>query len=548
MTEKESLEQLFLSNSILGQPSFDQSSQPKSELKDRTKDATRERLVSSNNGNIIDSSFEAIDGSTKRALVNRGWSTIVIHELGETSKRQDLKRALRIWDTFQSRMEDAIPNLDNDKIDELYTKFLRIFLELKSAETAVTVWNFMVKHGHEIGVKHWSAMLQGCARARDLKSLKGIWANMMKAGVAPDLIAWTTYVNGLMKCRQWEEGLQTLHQIGRLWISVEHGKSARDERGSRIALINAALEGLIDSKRLSALDSVLSWAYQQDITLETSTYNILLAPIARTGSLDAIENHLQAMSSQNCQPDATSYTIILSSLLSSSTRSFKALSLAEKEKIIFAIFSHMKESKIPPAAQAYSTVLSALLRPDRSFTAPSQAEPQSSDPFQHLPLVRKVLDHMRENSVDPSSHVYSSLLTHFFSQSPPDLEAVRTLWESISSSSSSPNQIDTVLYDRLIQGLSDNDQTDDALGLFRRMLREGRTPGWLALAKYLDALWRVEDWRGVNWLVKKVENPDGFSRWAKRELRAQGRWDSSVAQLRGMGVLDEEDHVDGQQK
>lgn len=476
-------------------------------------------------------------------------SSVFLTELEKAVNRTDAPRALKLWEKAQNAIE-AGTLADASALDKTYVHFISAFFKIRRPEDAISVWNYMIQKGHKPGQMHWTAMLQGCAhRGRsgggDFASLQNIWSNMMRSGVQPDTGTWTTYIHSLIKCRKWQEGLAALEQLGRMWKAGPDTKALHRDRKSAklatepeteklvpsIAPVRAALSALIDIEKFDCLPAVISWAESHSLQLDTYSYNILLRPLVRTSTPLEIQGHLSKMSLHNCQPDITTFTIILNGLVSNRTSPFRSLSPAEQESTIVSILQDMEAHSIHPNPHTYSTLLDGLL------SAPRSPDPSDSGP--NIQAARAVLSHMDARNIKPSSYIYTILLTHYFSLSPPDLPAINSLWESLRNGPTTST--DPVFYDRMIEGYADADEYEKALAFVRRMPKEGRSPGWVALGKVLGALERAEEWKVVGELVRDVEDEEGgLVSWGERNLRGKNEFWSRVDGIRERGLLKEE--------
>ena len=113
------------------------------------------------------------------------WMSSLMIDMDGAVKRSNAKSAVQVWKRAQRDLGNERLVGTPAKLDNLYTQFLSSFFELKRAETAISVWNFMVQKGHNITKVHWSAMLHGCIRVHDVSSLQEIWGNMRKSNIAP---------------------------------------------------------------------------------------------------------------------------------------------------------------------------------------------------------------------------------------------------------------------------------------------------------------------------------------------------------------------------
>lgn len=483
---------------------------------------------------------------------DQDWSSMGLHErllaIGRTSERSNPQLAIDLWRRFQADVEANKSETERDSHDHIYVRFLRTFWALRRHNEAIEVWNHMFKCGYPFKPKHWTAMLNGCIIAKDVESLQSLWTKMQNSGVLPDSTTWTTYIHGLIEGRKWEEGLKALEQLGRIWRSAPPLKpsdtTSDNSRGSNTGNDNqsaeeskfgsilrptenpvgAALSALIHINKRSLIPRVLAWARSHQVPLSGHTFNILLRPIVRHGTQADIQAHLQRMAEANCTPDVVTFTIILNGLVSNPTSAFRTLPPEAQENTIVSILADMEAQGIEPTAFTYGTLLDGLLTPAGSSSRDPSSSSSSSSLDDHTPNVqaaRTVLAHMAARKIYPSTHVYTILITHYFTRRPsPDLPAVASLWASIRHSNQY-NRLDNIFFDRLIEGYADNDELDEALKFLQLMPRYGNTPGWGALVRLLTALVRAREWGLCGELVEDVERGDGSLRVGQG--RGQGR-------------------------
>lgn len=449
-------------------------------------------------------------------------------DLRKAVKQSDLKYATKLWDRAKRKIEhhEGITGT----LGETFAEFLTSFTALGRPDRAIDVWNTMVRAGCKPSEEHWIAMLDGCKKSRDLPSLQTIWQNNKASGVRISNEMWRMYLSGLLQCRDWQAALKALEELGRAWKdSTAHidttpsqntdtrTDTQQDQFSPSIIPINTAMSGLIALNQGDAAQTVLRWAISQKVKPDISTFNILLRPAVRKDLRDETQRILHAMQKHNCQPDVVTFTILLDGLFRNPTSSFQSQSPEQQQNAVSQIFQDMEENGIEANTYTYGTILDSLLSP-RSF---------------NLTAARAVLNRMTERNIKPSPHIYTILITHYFSTSPPNLIAIDSLWCRIQLEKS---PIDHVFYDRMIEGYSRIGEIEKMLAFLRRMPREGKTPGWIALLGVLRALAAVEEWNLARDLVTDVVDEKGLFRNGSRGWRGEEEFWGLVGSLRGRGV------------
>ncbi|KAL9121629.1 MAG: hypothetical protein Q9187_001807 [Circinaria calcarea] len=453
-------------------------------------------------------------------------------DLRKAVKQSDLKYATKLWDRMKRKIEHH--EVEPDMLSEAFAEFLASFTALGRPDKAIDVWNTMVRAGCKPYEEHWIAMLDGCRKARDLPSLQTLWQNIKTSGVRIRNELWRMYLSGLLQCRDWQAALKALEELGRAWKkSTTHTvprpdailpqntdtttDSQQDQLLPSIIPINTVISGLIALNQTDAVKTVLRWANLQKVKPDISTFNILLRPAVRKDLRGEIQRILQEMQKSDCQPDVVTFTILLDGLFRNPTSSFQSQSLEEQQKAVSQIFQDMKDMGIEANTYTYSTILDSLLSP-RSF---------------NLAAARAVLARMTDRNIKPSPHIYTILITHYFSTAPPNLPAIDSLWRRIRLDKS---PTDHVFYDRMIEGYSRVGEIEKMLAFLRRMPAEGKTPGWIALLGVLRALAQVQEWDLVRDLVRDVVDERALFRNGSRGWKGEEEFWALVESLRARGV------------
>ncbi|MCJ1375084.1 hypothetical protein MMC20_006318 [Loxospora ochrophaea] len=437
--------------------------------------------------------------------------------------RPDLNTTLKLWHGLQPKI--ARTPGDGDKYGPDFAKLLRTFFALGQPEKAIEVWNSLIKSGCKPAGQHWLAMLVGCKKARDLSSLQNIWQRMKAAGTQPDIQLWTTYISGLLACRQWRSAISALKELGKVW----HSPNSNFQPS--IVPVNAALSGLVSLNKLSTAQTVFQWALKnQNLSPNISTFNTLLKPFVRADDSSTVSQILAAMESHSCKPDIITFGILLDGHFRNPTRSFQTHTSPEAQQAaVTSIFDDMQAVGIKANAYTYSTLLDALLGRNK----PNDSDTNHTS-LNNLPAARAVLDHMAAHNVKPSPHIYTILITHYFASTPPNLPAIDSLWQRITLSRT---PVDHVFYDRMIEGYGRVGAIEKMLFFLKRMPAEGKSPGWLALLGTLKALVLVREWELVRDLVRDVaDEKEGLFRVGSRGWRGKEEFWALVEDLKDSGV------------
>lgn len=450
---------------------------------------------------------------------------LISQDLARAVQRSDTGLATKLWQRFyDNSIHDGVMESSQDQI---LSQFLTSFFSLRRPEQAVNVWNAMVRWNLTPKQKHWQAMIVGSTKAKDLTSVQQIWSNMKAAGVEPDTKSWTAWIHGLIKCGEWQIGLGALEELGHIWRRAPEKAKPNDTGTGQllptIEPVNGAITALLATGKADLVPKVFRWAKSRNLTMNTSTFNIMLRPAIRKDRIDEVYHLLSEMETHNCQPDIVTFTIILNGLLSNPTSSFHTQTPEAQQSTVLSLLSTLQNNGLTATAHTYSTVLDGLLSPQTL----------------NLTAARAVLDHMAGNNLKPSPHIYTILVSHYFDASPPNLAAIDSLLHRIRQEK---GVLDPVFYDRMIEGYARMGEVEKMLQFVRRAPKEGKTPSWMALLAVLKELVRQQEWVFVKEFVADVsDREEGLLRHGEGSKVGRDWFWELVDDLKGSGALREEE-------
>ncbi|KAF2011147.1 hypothetical protein BU24DRAFT_399377 [Aaosphaeria arxii CBS 175.79] len=418
----------------------------------------------------------------------------------------------RIWaETIMAyTKEDGAANIP----PIVYNSFLTGFLALFASDQAVTVWNHMMEHGVKPDVTTWTAMLTGCVRARDLRGLNAMWARMIQSGVQPDNFAWTTRVNGLISLREINAGFSTLDEMGKAWLASQHSPSSQEMSHKQkksptnksvihtkpsIEVINGAITALanlpqrqlsFDRKR-DFIHKVLSWARTFDISPDARTYNSLIKVYLVGNDHETTFKLLRQMESQGIQADLATYTMLVRA--SFDNADFAALDQDAQAAHITTLFTQLESSGLRLNSYIYATTIDTMLKQYKNF-----------------PAVRAVISYMTSRNMSPGPHIYTSLFTHYFQESPPNIAAADSLWLQILQTPGAGT--DKFLFDRIIEGYAAAGEVGRMMTVLTRMSKHGKLPGWDAIVAVVRALVHAGERERARNVVRDVRSGEGVAK------------------------------------
>ncbi|KAF1942960.1 hypothetical protein EJ02DRAFT_453866 [Clathrospora elynae] len=400
----------------------------------------------------------------------------------------------------------------------IYNAFLSGYLVLFSSQRSVEVWNHMIAHGVKPDLQSWVALLEGCAKAKDLNGFNAMWQRMLSTGVEPDNYAWTTRVNGLISLRQINQGLVALDDMGKRWMSAEtavktpqtHGKGKKGSmklpsskavnnctkpsieviNGAITALVQIRPESMRHEERIKYVQKILSWASNFQIVPNAIIYNSLIQLYLRARDSATAFKILSQMERDGLEGDMATHTMLITAAFDN--QKFDGLTEAQRTERILKIFDDLEASGMRLNDHVYSAAIDRLLKQYANYSA-----------------VRTLIEHMQARKFVVSPQVYTSLITHYFQSNPPNITAVDGLVHQIFTSPRVPS--DRILFDRLIEGYASHAEVGKMMSVLTRMSKQGKLPGWSALTAVVRALVEDQDYDRARNVVRDVERGEGVA-------------------------------------
>ena len=446
----------------------------------------------------------------------------IISEIQKTLKEADVSKLMSLWHEYSERLGTGQVCRDSDQ--DVFCDFTKAFFALRCSDLAMDVWNTMGKYKIAPNRRYWRVILVGCQIANDAVSSESFWSRMIASNIVPNEAMWTTRVQTLIAGGDWRKGIAALEELSSTWKTNvtqksrtsrskhEDGQDSTSPLISPLGPLKEAIMGLLGTGHYGVADKLFTWAKSLSLPLDTHIFNILLKPRIRGAyNLGDIYAYIADMESYSCMPDTHTYTLLFNGILSNPASDFHSKSPQQQITFLTTMLDGMENKNIIPNEYTYSTILSGLL-----------AGPPSSNRPPDDTTARAILDRMTQASaagqVKPSAHFFTIFMTHYFSLHPPNLQAVSSLWHSMSESQEIINCLDNIFYDRMVENYARIGDTEKMLYFLRKMPEQRKTPGWIALLAALRRLVEIHDWDGVAELIQDVNGGagQGLLRFAQR--------------------------------
>jgi len=440
----------------------------------------------------------------------------------------------------------------------LYEHFMLAFLAMRQPRLALETWNTVIESGVEPTAKTWTVLMRGCSRGNDADALETFWARMRMQGVQPDQHAWSVRLFSLIKAKRISTAFSALKMMGQEWIAAvrkqqkvslqqasnkhygiaqlpeidlaQWNSDIGDVPRPNIAVVNSVVSALAN-KDDQHIPRVLAWAREFAIDFDLTTYNALLNVAMRHGKTSEAFSILKHMQDRAIEPNSITFTVVLAALFQSDF--FTKLSQSEQTTQLFALIHSIEASckTVKLDSKGYALAIDRMLKLHNNPAA-----------------ARALLDHMSERHLEPTTHIYTILMTSYFDADPPDFAAAEALWARLRSANSGYGAaLDTIFYDRMVEAYAKHHAhvgIAPMLTFLERMSHEGKRPGWQVLELVARALVEQDEWGRLHGLIDDIRESKGLVRVGPRGLVGQNefwRFIISTGVLEREGVTSEQE-------
>lgn len=465
-------------------------------------------------------------------------------EIKSAMSKADTGKTTALWRICMTQIEQGA--MRDEAGQEVLCQLTHACFTLRRSDLAIKIYNAIRKSGITPTLGYWRVIFIGCLRDRDAASMAGFWSKMEELGVSADVAMWTARIQTLILGGMWRQGLEALVELCEKWKrdssrraqipdlnAPEFDTPAFTAPISPLSPLKAALSSLRSIDRHELVAKLFTWAKAKLLPIDTITFNILLESRLRNTTDDKdVHAILADMRVHSCKPDLGTYTVILNGILCNASSDFHRKGSNEQTSFLLGMLDQMERQNIIPDERTYSTIFHGLLRGSTSGKGCTD-----------LVAARAVLDRMTlaaaSKQVSPSSPIFTSFMTHYFSLHPPDLLAVSSLWNSINASREVRSCLDAVFYDKMIVDYAKIGDVEKMLYFLRTMVNERRSPGYLALLAVLRKLVESREWDAIVKLVRDVEGGPGKGLLRYRQGPTKGKYEfwKLVERCRDEGYL-----------
>jgi pentatricopeptide repeat protein len=238
------------------------------------------------------------------------------------------------------------------------------------------------------------------------------------------------------------------------------------------------------------VQKILKWGVQFGIQPDTRTYNILVKLYLDAGDTATASKVLQQMEAKGIQADIATHTMLVDAAFGNG--SLDDLSEPERADRLIQVFEALEAGGVRLNDFIYATAIDRLLKQYGSHSA-----------------AHTLVDHMRSRNLSPSAHIYTSLITHYFQESPPAIPAVDALLQHIFDSPHTDS--DKTFFDRALEGYATHAEIGKMMSVLTRMSKLGHHPSFRALTTVIRALVEAGDADRARFIVRDVRRGEGIA-------------------------------------
>lgn len=269
--------------------------------------------------------------------------------------------------------------------ESIWAAFISAFLDVQRLDLAESVWDDMIRYGHNPGPCVWAVLIKGVGKLRGSGPALTLWRSMKEASVSPDLSSYQAIVQVLANARQWKDAAKFFDEfrstsplpsdphnellfntmisahltnsrepdaLGLLEEMVAHGPHPTT------ATFNTFLTYYHDQNDVKSLSSMLKKMAAHGVFGDVATFSTLLCTLLRILDRgEAIQQTLTLMDQHKIKPNVATYTAVMTSLLKEKDK--KAL---EASLDLLRTMEESGDSAIAPNVVTYTAVLNGVHR------------------------------------------------------------------------------------------------------------------------------------------------------------------------------------------
>ncbi|MQL75879.1 hypothetical protein Taro_008262, partial [Colocasia esculenta] len=192
--------------------------------------------------------------------------------------------------------------------------------------------NKMLERGFRINKSTFTILVDGSFRIGDVQGACGIWEDMRRHGVLPDVIAFSAYINGLCRAGYMDKAYDAFYEMRQRQLIpnnfvynslinglVQDGNLADAWNLERemmegglapdVVTRNIIIKGLCKEKLIHKANDMFLGMYSCGLVPDVVTYNTLIGAYCRMHDINSAWNAIRKMTSEGCDPDITTYNI-----------------------------------------------------------------------------------------------------------------------------------------------------------------------------------------------------------------------------------------------
>ncbi|KAI0307916.1 hypothetical protein B0F90DRAFT_1664878 [Multifurca ochricompacta] len=330
--------------------------------------------------------------------------------------------------------------------ESIWAAFISAFLEVQRVDLAESVWDDMIRYGHNPGPGVWTVLIKGIGKLRGSASALALWRSMKEATVIPDGSSYQAIVKVMVNARRWKEAAKFFDEF-RLTSSVPPDPNSE-------SLYNTMISAhLANSRELDAI-SLLEEMIDKGPHPTTLTFNTFLVYYHSKEDVQALSSMLKKLTASGVSGDVATFSILLCTLLR----------ILDRGEAIRQTFSIMNQHKIKPNVATYTAIMTSLLQ-EKDKNALEAA----------LDLLR-TMEESGDPTITPNVVTYTAILNGLHSWLGKDNQLVQDCTELVVRKMTARHiKFNKVTYNVLLKTCLDNPSpsgVQKSLQFYRQMRRE----------------------------------------------------------------------------
>jgi pentatricopeptide repeat protein len=228
--------------------------------------------------------------------------------------------------------------------ESIWAAFISAFLDVERLDLAKSVWDDMIRCGHNPGPGVWAVLIKGVGKLKGSGPALTLWRSMKEASVSPDTSSYQAIVQVMANARQWKDAAKFFDEF--------RSTSPLPSDPHNEPLFNTMISAyLVDSREPDAL-GLLDEMVAHGPHPTAATFNTFLTYYHDNNGVKSLSSMLKKMAAHGVFGDVATFSILLCTLLR----------ILDRGEAIQQTLAVMDQHKIRPNVATYTAIMTSLLR------------------------------------------------------------------------------------------------------------------------------------------------------------------------------------------